>query len=295
MTRSAGWIPVVLGALALGCAEPPEPYDPLPLPLTAPRLIDDSKLPVFLNQLPVDEYEVHEVDGIGRFLIDDGDDLIKHSIVEGEAWEEHVIEVLERHVVPGTVALDVGAHIGTHTLVMARLIGPRGRVYAFEPQRKIYRELFHNLRLNGANNVEPLRFALGAGAPRIIHMNPTVEGNEGGTGVGQGGDRAEMRSLDSFRFREVSLIKIDVEGFEDQVLDGAARTLRRERPVVVIEIQGGSRYETATPEIRARIDDTRAKLERLGYRVTGLRNHDYLALPAESPRSGDRADGGGGS
>lgn len=281
MTRGAGWALALVGGLTVGCAGPPEPYDPLPLPLTAPRLIDDSKLPVFLNQFPVADYQVHEVEGVGRFLIDDGDDLIKHSIVEGEAWEEHVIEALERHVVPGTVVLDVGAHIGTHTLVMSRLVGPRGRVYAFEPQRKIYRELFHNLRLNGANNVEPLRFALGAGAPQIIQMNPTVEGNEGGTGVGQGGDRAEMRSLDSFRFRRVSLVKIDVEGFEDQVLDGATRTLRRERPVVVIEIQGGTRYESATSEIRARIDNTRAKLERLGYRLTSIRNHDYLALPLD--------------
>ena len=99
-------------------------------------------------------------------------------------------------------------------------------------------------------------------------MNPATPGNEGGTGVGSGGDQAELRSLDSFGFERVSLLKIDVERFESEVLDGAVDTIRRNRPAILIEIMGGEDYETASAEILERIHVTWRKLETLGYTVT---------------------------
>jgi hypothetical protein len=110
-------------------------------------------------------------------------------------------------------------------------------------------------------------------------MSPTLAGNEGGTAVGKGGDKAELRPLDSFGFRNLSFIKIDVEGFEDEVLEGARLTIARNRPVILIEIQGGHSLETAPPEIRAKIDGTRARLTGMGYKVERLKGADYLAIP----------------
>ena len=181
-----------------------------------------------------------EMPHIGRFHIEPPPrDPIKGTLANGLVWEPHIVRGLEEHVAPGSVALDVGAYIGTHALLMGRLAGPRGRVYAFEPQRKVYRELRRNIELNGLANVTALRYAVGA-ETRIVEMNPPREigvveasGNrlvgkalgEGGVAVGAGGDRAEMRPLDSFGFGSVSLLKIDVEGFEDEVLAGAERLI----------------------------------------------------------------------
>ena len=111
-------------------------------------------------------------------------------------------------------------------------------------------------------------------------MNPATGGNEGGTGVGLGGDRAELRALDGFGFERVSLLKIDVEGYENEVLEGAVDTIRRNRPVVVIEIAGGEDYATAPPDVRKRIHGTWGRLEALGYAVTPVFKHDYVAVPA---------------
>ena len=155
----------------------------------------------YLNAFPMSAYEQYEVSGVGRFFIDDAEDMIKQVIVAGYEWERHSVELFEELIEPGSVVVEVGAHIGTHTVPIARLVGPWGRVYAFEPQRKIYRELYHNLALNGVTNVVPLRYAIGSGETRIIEMNPATPGNEGGTGVGAGGDRAELRRLDSLRLR----------------------------------------------------------------------------------------------
>ena len=267
---------------ARGCSRPPGNYDPLPIIATSPAVLDDTgEIREYLNAFPVEQYRQYEVRRLGRFFIDNTEDEIKRIIAAGEIWDAHVLELLENYVKPGTVVLDVGAHIGTHTVSIARLVGPWGRVYAFEPQRKMYRELYHNLALNGVTNAVTLRYAVGSGEARIIEMNPAAAENEGGTAVGSGGDRVELRTLDSFGFGRVSVIKIDVEHYENEVLDGAVETIRRNHPVIVIEIMGGKNYRTASPDVRERIHATWKKLERLGYTVTPVFNHDYLALPHE--------------
>jgi FkbM family methyltransferase len=235
----------------------------------------------YLAAFPADEYTVHEVPGVGRFYVDDPEERIKKTIVEGRPWEEHVEAILEKYVRPGSVAIDVGAHIGTHTMTMARCAGPSGRVYAFEPVKKIYRELVRNLALNGIANVIPLRYALGNGSPRLMEMKPITPHEEGGTSVGRGGDAVELRSLDSFGFEGVSLIKIDVEGYELPVLDGAEETIRRNRPVLIVEILGGFDYDTAPEPARNQIDVTRFQIAGMGYTVEHVKSHDYLALPKD--------------
>ena len=246
----------------------------------APRLLKDSdEIRAYVDAFPLAEYEVHEAKGQGKFYLDKKPgDTIKDFLRRGIRWEQHIDGLIRKHAKRGTTVVDAGAHIGTHTMGMAAAVGPNGRVYAFEPQRKIYRELVNNLRLNGITNVIALRFALGANED-VIEMSPAAQGNEGGTGVGHGGDKAELRTLDSFGLKNISVIKIDVEGFEDFVLDGAKATIAANRPVLIVEIMGGSDYQTAPPEIKARIDGTKNKLVELGYDVEKVSKHDYLALP----------------
>ena len=273
-------IPLLVAAVACGAIPPP--YAPLPIVDVAPQVVDDlEETRRYLNAFPLDDYQRYDVPDVGSFFIDDPADMIKQVIVAGDKWERHSFDLLAEHIVPGSVVIEVGAHIGTHTVRMGQLAGPWGRVYAFEPQRKIYRELHHNLALNGVTNVVALRMAIGSGETRIIEMNPASPGNEGGTGVGAGGDAAELRSLDSFGFERLSLLKIDVETYENEVLDGALDTIRRNRPVMLIEIMGGHDPETASPDVLERIAVTREKIEALGYSVTQVFKHDYIAVPVD--------------
>ena len=249
---------------------------------------------------------------IGHFWIENRPpfrDLIKGTLADGLVWEPHVVRNIQEYVVPGSVALDVGAYIGTHALLMGRLAGPEGHVYAFEPQRKAYRELRRNIELNGLSNVTALRYAVGA-QTRIVEMNWPEEVSliglaadgerenmgripgESGLSVGAGGDRAELRPLDSFGFENVSLLKIDVEGFEDEVLAGAERLIRESKPVILIEILGGKSYPgaptrgfhpPATPQDLQRIHATWRRIEAFGYSVRPVLDYDYIALPPPRP------------
>lgn len=248
--------------------------------LLQPFLFDDRKeMEAYLAALPEGVYQVHEVPTLGKFYLDDLRDVIKDTLRKGRTWEGDLVRLFAEHVKPGSTVIDAGAHIGVHTISLAKLVGPEGRVYAFEPQKKVYRELVYNLRLNAVANAVPLRYALGRSAG-VIEMSPALEGNEGGTKVGSGGDKTELRSIDGFAFADVSFIKIDVEGFEDEVLEGARLTIARHRPVIQIEIQGGYFFiENAPPEIQAKVAATRALLTAMGYSVRRIRGYDYLAVP----------------
>lgn len=264
-------------------------------------LLEDGRAELleYLRAFPRVRYDLRPTrDGLSYFIEKDGPlGGIKQVLSKGEVWEGDFTELMGRFVRPGSVVVDAGAYIGTHAMALARLAGGDVRVYAFEPQRKVFRELVHNLIENGVENVVPLRFALGAEVA-AIEMDPPSGGQEATVGVGRGGDRVELRTLDSFNLDNVSFIKIDVEGYEGPVLDGARQTLARNgRPPLLVEIQRAADYWTASPELQVRIEETLDRIEDCGYAVTPLAHRDYLALPAPAYAAGSVLsfrEGGGG-
>jgi len=235
----------------------------------------------YLQKFPYHLYTVCHIPNLGAFYTDkDGRyDTIKNVLRRGEAWETFAIEIIKKYVIQGTVALDIGAHIGTHTITMSRCVGWLGTVIAFEPQIKIYSELVENLRMNNIFNVRPLRCALGE-ANRQVEMDPTRLYNEGGTAVGSGGDKVEMRTLDSFNLKNVSFIKMDAENYEDRVLEGAMKTIQENRPIMLIEIMGNTDKARETGDnLEKRKEAAIERLESLNYKV--IPAGDYLAIPME--------------
>lgn len=236
-----------------------------------------------LNSFPKGLYWVQRVEGLGSFYLEnDGSyDYIKGFLRAGKPWEEHLVEVMERYITPGSTVLDIGAHIGTHTLTLSKFAGKAGKVYAFEPQMKIYSELTHNLMLNGCTNTTAYRCALGD-AVKSIEMCPATAENEGGTPIGVGGDHAEMVTLDSLNLEGISFIKLDVENVEYEVLLGARETLRKCRPYILIEIMGNYEYECEDrDEIQRK---THELLGQYGYTLTYIKGWDWLATPIEKAR-----------
>ena len=75
------------------------------------------------------------------------------------------------------------------------------------------------------------------------------------------------------------MLKIDVEGYENEVLKGASDTIRRNRPVILIEIVGDAPYDSASPEAIVRILGIWRLIEAFDYTVAVLRGADYIALP----------------
>ena len=183
----------------------------------------------------------------GRFLAlrtDTG--VADHIAVHGE-WEPEAVRLFERHAAGSRVAIDAGAHVGHHAVVLSRLL-PAGRVLAFEPQAALYNLLAANGALNGCTNLLPFRLALGA-RPGRLRMHPMRHegfGNLGSLGIqpegAEVGEAVPVRPLDAVLEEQgiapagVGFLKMDVQSYELHVLQGAERVLREGRPAIHCEV-----------------------------------------------------------
>ena len=233
---------------------------------------------MLIKYFPKAYYQLCEVQGIGSFYVDARTDIIKNRLRRGDVWEPEIVSIIEQYVTEESTAIDIGSHIGTHAVTMSKRVGPKGKVVAFEPQKKIYAELVMNMEVNGCRNAHCYRAAVGSSFGEI-EMNPTVIDNEGGVGIGKGGDRAKRIALDSLGLDNVSLMKIDVENRELDVLKGARQTILKTHPVLIVEIMGNT-YQPI--ENRSdRVKEVLQYIEGMGYQLSYIEGSwsDWLAIP----------------
>lgn len=237
---------------------------------------------VYCESKPYDllkDYKIYYVNDLkAHFYIDDVPDGIKWHLKKGIYWESNIGRLIRENTRPGSIALDIGAHIGIHTITMSRKVGSRGGVFAFEPQNKMHFELINNLKLNNCKNVSVVKKALGD-EHKSVQLNARNPENEGGTAIGSGGDVVEQITLDSLNLNNVSLIKMDVERYELHVFKGAIETIKRNKPVIIFELLAGYDYLNCEPEIKAQFDHVINFVRDLGYKVDLIFGSDYIAFP----------------
>lgn len=190
---------------------------------------------------------------------------------------------LAENVHAGDVVYDVGANIGFHTLLMARLTGTAGAVYAFEPLPANVERLVKNAGLNDLEHVHVVAAAVGARDGRVSFRtlgnrrdaSRVVSARDAAAQPGAVDIDVEQIAIDSWIARTgapaPSLIKIDAEGAELEVLNGAMATIERCRPAMLIEVHWLVRRFAALAA---------EKLEPLGYVATTLEGQPFPDRPA---------------
>jgi len=165
-------------------------------------------------------------------------------IVRG-TLEPPVQEALRRLIAPGAVFYDVGANVGFFTILGARLVGPQGRVVAFEPVPACARAVANNIALNDFAHAEIREAAVGAenGRDRLL-----VVGEASWSHLASTGRHADVRdeidvavvSIDALvtagEIPPPDVVKIDTEGAELQAIAGMRATIERHRPAIVCEL-----------------------------------------------------------
>jgi len=149
---------------------------------------------------------------------------------------------------PGNTVIDIGANIGTTLLKMAKICGKNGYVLGFEPDPINFKRLQKNIALNNFTNLSVKQIGLG-NKPGRYRLENYIEFNSGGKRISTSGKissndsmEVEINTLDNFlsqnynSLNKIDLIKIDVEGFEFNVLKGAKNTIERYTPVLFIEV-----------------------------------------------------------
>lgn len=187
------------------------------------------------------------------------------SIVRG-TLEPPVVEALRRTVRPGHVVYDVGANLGYYTLAAARLVGPQGRVVAFEPVPWCAEAVACNIALNGLAHAEIRAQAVGAesGRARLLVVEEASWSHLASTG--RHAQTREEIDVDVVVLDELvaagelpapDVLKVDVEGAELQVVEGLRETIARHGPRIICELH----------DTNARFA---ALMDELGYRTTNL-------------------------
>ncbi len=205
-----------------------------------------------------------------------GDSLLC-ELLYFDNFEPETRHFFEAYLRPGDTFLDIGANIGLYALVAARLVGNRGCVHAFEPCSQTFERLLDNVQINGLRNVTSHKVALSfenAKAELTLANGGFDAWNSLGKpymGETTGCEMVTTVTLDSFA-REHSLdgrncvLKIDVEGWENQVLAGAEQFLSGDdAPLLCIEFtqEAALLAGSSCPELYR-------TLERLGYRMFNI-------------------------
>ena len=180
---------------------------------------------------------------IGGAMFDcDLSDLLSREVCFTGLYEPPVTRVFQRQLRPGGTVMDVGANWGYFTLLAAAAVGPSGAVVSLEPDPRQYETLAGNVAMNGFTHVTTLRAAASSRPGRVTLLGYSDdEENRGVTRIAAGDGRAAPDAARQFDvdavtidglmppIREVDLVKIDVEGAEDLVLEGMREGLSQHR------------------------------------------------------------------
>ncbi|MFK8036859.1 MAG: FkbM family methyltransferase [Crocinitomicaceae bacterium] len=166
------------------------------------------------------------------------DKNIENVIYNRGVYEQGTVSVLQDFLEPDDTFVDAGANIGFLSLVAAKAVGELGHVHAFEPFPSTFEILERNKSLNNFNRIVTYPFALGnETCSKEIY---TENENRGGASlvnhISDSGTTIDIKRLDDLEFRTpIKVLKIDVEGFEFEVLKGAEETIRKDMPKLIIE------------------------------------------------------------
>lgn len=220
----------------------------------------------------------------GRFAVPlfPDDDVITQSIVAGTVFEPEIVEIARQYIRPGTVAIDVGANFGQMTMLFSGMVGPEGAVYSIEADDYVHHVLTTNIALNGAANVTALQKAAHERDGEVVYFPEQdfvkfhTYGSYGIAHNASVGRRVETMTIDSLNIqREVSFMKVDVQGCDLFAMRGAVETIAKHKMPIIFEYE-----EQFQDDFQTCFDDYVNFVREIGYRfVKTVKSINYVIAP----------------
>lgn len=200
-------------------------------------------------------YESQELNGINMFvpLQNEGlvclintKDVIGWKIFFFGEYESGTNRTLEKYIKQGDVVIEAGANFGSETLLLSRLAGKNGHIYAFEPNPYIFEQLKINISSNELVNVSSYDYALGE-SNNMIHFNiypkgfcnPGMSSKYMETPITRKID-VNQKTIDTFvkeqDITKLNFLKMDIQGAEMDVIEGGTETINKFKPIIFTEV-----------------------------------------------------------
>ncbi len=187
---------------------------------------------LLINRLKSDVTVVH-----GHKMFLDKHDTLGLSL--NGSYEEFETEIVTKKVKKGDIVLDIGANIGYYTLIFARLVGEKGRVYAFEPDPVNFALLKRNIEINGYKNIVLIEKAVSDQSGKVQLF--LCEENKGDHRIYNSGDNRTMINVESVSLddyfdqkQQIDFIKMDIQGAEGLALQGMKGILKRNKNIKIV-------------------------------------------------------------
>ncbi len=194
---------------------------------------------------------------------------------DGNMWEPNIADILTTYANPDSICIDIGALIGTHSFVFSNAVGPKGKVYSFEPQPWAYKSILKTININNIKNIEVYNMGLSDKKKELIFCSDVtgtshiIEGNTCNTPYTY---KIDVTQLDNFNLQNISCIKIDVEGHELSVLNGAINTIKNNKPVIIIEVWNKDNKR----------DEVRMFMKNNNYTMENISGDDFICRSIDS-------------
>ncbi len=185
-------------------------------------------------------YILKTINGYQLLIDPKNDSGVERSLHETGTYEKGMLHFLDKNLKNGDVFIDVGANIGLIAIHAAISVGDEGKVLSFEAHPETAKILEFNKELNQKENIHIYPIALGSEKGKAMIFSDS-ESNRGGAsmirGQSKNGIEVNVERLDDIIDKAIvpKVIKIDVEGFEMNVLKGAVSTIREAKPILLIE------------------------------------------------------------
>ena len=242
-----------------------------------------SEYSQFLECLNIDEFKIN--------FIKNDNALTNYAKTNNKIWEDWLEKYIKESYQPNTNMIDIGANIGTTSLIMSRYISENYYIHSFEP---VYHNILEmNVKQNNLEDkIKTFNFGL-SNKSEILKggfIDFSIEANYGFTQISNlekideidNNYKIYVNTLDSFNIQHVSFIKLDVEGHEREVLEGSINTIINNTPTILIEIWCTSKNSIEKYTKEQNLPEIKKQFSVFEF----LFNLGYICIPV-SPNSDD--------
>ena len=231
-----------------------------------------------------------------KYIIKNKNDLIENTLFRGIQWNNEIVLLIGYWIKKYKLQhfLNIGCHIGTVSLPIARYIK---KVTAIEPFPPTFNHFLEHIKINDLKNIETFNLALGDKEDNVFfldHKNTRVKDNSGGmhavtkddiknrrlsSGIHNKKYQCKMKKLDDLKCEKFDIILIDAEGRDYEIIKGGAKKILENKPIIIVEVWENEKRKKEN--MNTKKEDVLGLMSKLNFKFIKQIDHDHIFFPKD--------------